>query len=351
MVKYKGLYSSRKHLPGGTPQGTRLGMILFLVMINYAGMPLEDPGIRIGEEVTRNKRKPMMRAHMKYIDDLSFTTAINLKENLIVDPNLPKPLGYHERTNHTLPQNKNTMQEQFDQLKNFANDHQMIINEEKSKIMIFNQGWKYDFLPEIRNENGDMLEVVEEFRLLGLVVRSDLSWQANTEQLCKKAYNRLWMLRNLKKMGVENSKLLDVYNKQCRSVLELAVPAWAPGLTGREIKQLERVQKTALAIVMGDGYKSYKHALQKLGVQTLELRRKEICFTFAKRALKSEKFSQWFCYNEEPKPNVNTRYAETKIVQKLKPVKTRTRRYRRSPIPYLTKLLNDDFEKKESKGT
>ena len=151
-------------------------------------------------------------------------------------------------------------------------------------------------------------------------------------------------------MGVENSKLLDVYNKQCRSVLELAVPAWAPGLTGKEIKQLERVQKTALAIVLGDNYRSYKLALQKLGVQSLEVRRKEICLTFGKRALKSEKFSEWFCYNDEPKPNVNTRYAENKVVQKLKPVKTRTRRYRRSPIPYLTKLLNDDFEQKASKS-
>ena len=61
-----------------------------------------------------------------------------------------------------------------------------------------------------------MLEVVEEFKLLGLDIRSDLSWQSNTEQLCSKAYKRLWMLRNLKKLGVGNNELIDVYNKQCR---------------------------------------------------------------------------------------------------------------------------------------
>ena len=87
---------------------------------------------------------------------------------------------------------------------------------------------------------------------------------------------------------VNLAELIDVYNKQCRSVLELDVPAWAPGLNGTQIKQLERVQKTAFAIILGDGYKSYKHALQKLEMKSLESRRKDLCLAFAKKALKSE---------------------------------------------------------------
>ena len=154
------------------------------------------------------------------------------------------------------------------------------------------------------------------------------------------------MLRNLKKLGVNRDELIDVYNKQCRSVLELAVPAWAPGLNGTQVKQLERVQKTAFAIILGDGYKSYKHALKTLEMNSLESRRKALCLAFGKKALKSEKFSKWFCYNNESEPMVNTRYAETKRVTKLKPVTTRTRRYLRSPLPYLTNILNQDFEEK-----
>ena len=102
--------------------------------------------------------------------------------------------------------------------------------------------------------------------------------------------------------------------------------------------------KTAFAIILGDGYKSYKHALQKLEMKSLESRRKDLCLAFAKKALKSDKFSRWFSYNEESDPMVNTRYAENKTVTKLKPVTTRTRRYLRSPIPYLTNILNQDFE-------
>ena len=64
--------------------------------------------------------------------------------------------------------------------------------------------------------------------------------------------------------------------------------AWAPGLTGKEVKQLESVQKSALAIILGDSYKSNKHALKKLDVESLESRREKICLTFGKRALKNE---------------------------------------------------------------
>ena len=74
----------QKRLPGGSPQGTRLGMFLFLVLINHAGIPVDDQILNIGDQITtsKNKRKTMEKTHMKYINDLSIAAAINLKENL-----------------------------------------------------------------------------------------------------------------------------------------------------------------------------------------------------------------------------------------------------------------------------
>ena len=37
ILRYKGACSSRMPLPGGGPQGTILGLFLFLILINYAG--------------------------------------------------------------------------------------------------------------------------------------------------------------------------------------------------------------------------------------------------------------------------------------------------------------------------
>ena len=102
----------------------------------------------------------------------------------------------------------------------------MKINEKKCKVMIFNTGRKYDCMPQLTlsGQGDNYLEVVETFKLLGVIIRSDLKWSENTDYICQKGYSRLWMLRRLKGLGASETELLDVYMKQLRLVLELAVP-------------------------------------------------------------------------------------------------------------------------------
>ena len=79
-------------------------------------------------------------------------------------------------------------------------------------------------MPEINLDEHE-LEVVDEIRLLGLILRSDMKWTSNTENMITKANKRLWMLRRLKNLGANSIDLVEVYTKQIRCVLELAVPA------------------------------------------------------------------------------------------------------------------------------
>ena len=244
-------------------------------------------------------------------------------------PNPPRPTTYHGRTGHILPSADNELQDQMNNLIQFTSENEMVINFKKTKVMLFNTGKKYDFQPEINfDDDNNCLDVVEELKLLGVKVTSDLKWHTNTQYICAKGYSRLWMLRNLKRYGASTNDLVDVYQKQCRSVLELAVPAWASGLTKSDIHQIERVQKSAFAIILGDSYTSYKHSLQILKMETPADRRHALCLSFTKKSYKSEKFSKWFCESE----------ADSDLL--LTEVKTRTGRYRKSPIPYLTDLLN-----------
>ena len=46
----------------------------------------------------------------------------------------------------------------------------MKINPSKSKIMIFNKSRKYDFPPEMAFQDGNILECVEDAKLLGLYI-------------------------------------------------------------------------------------------------------------------------------------------------------------------------------------
>ena len=113
----------------------------------------------------------------------------------------------------------------------------------------------------------------------------------------------------------------------------MAVPAWSPGLTINNSNQIERVQKTALAIICGDEYESYSSALKKLKLETLYDRRRSLCLSFAKKAYTSDKFNHWFNENNSDQ------------LMPLMDVKTRTSRFRKSPLPYITDLLNQELSK------
>ena len=133
-------------------------------------------------------------------------------------------------------------------------------------------------------------------------------------------------------MGASNSDLLYVFTKQIRSVAEFAVPVWNSSLTGEDIADIERLQKTALHIILGDDYKSYNSALNTLGLKKLSERRRRICLTFDKKAEKNTNFSAWF------KPNIRKTIRCKQ--SKYSDVFCKKIRFNKSPISYMTKLLN-----------
>ena len=58
-----------------------------------------------------------------------------------------------------------------------------------------------------------------------------------------------------------------------RSQLELSAVVWSSSLTDQNKTDLERVQRSALRIILGQKYKRYSNALNALNLETLEERR------------------------------------------------------------------------------
>ena len=122
-------------LPGGGPQETILGMFLFLVLINAAGF--KEAIKKKGEVIIKpfNRRGPINKIHLKFIDDLTVAEAINLKSKLVPNPNPnpPRPLPYHDRTGHVLADGQSEVQKLLLELNSYVNQHQMKINKQKDK--------------------------------------------------------------------------------------------------------------------------------------------------------------------------------------------------------------------------
>ena len=337
-VKYKGKFSKLYPLPGGGPQGTLLGLFLFLILINDVGFDGQENNI--GELITCKRRlREVNTLHLKYVDDLSLAETVSLNNQLETVPlaERPQPDPFRARTGHKLKNETSQVLCQLRDIKTYADMNQMKINLPKTKLMVFNPSRTKDFLPQFELEDTP-IELVEHTKLLGVIVTSNLSWTANTEYIVSRCNSKMWVVRRLKKLGASSSDLIDIFCKQIRSILEFAVPVWNSSLNGEDIAKLERVQKTFLHILLGDQYRSYTSALKTIGLQKLSERRRKLCLSFSKKSQKHDKFSKWF--------KVNTKQTNTRQVQpKFCEVSRRTERFGRSPLSYLTGLLNKHYSK------
>ena len=212
----------------------------------------------------------------------------------------------------------------------------MKMNDRKTKVMVFNRTRHFQFPPELIIKGCD-LELVTEHKVLGLVITSDLKWHSHVEQITKKARQRIWTLRRLRKLGFENDILLDVYVKEIRPILEFSCPVWSGSLTIRNREEIETVQKTVIKFMLGYQYTSYTEACEMLNVEKLTDRREKLCKKFAFKDLK--KPNSIF----EKKPATSLRSSKYK---KVKEPQTRTKRYQMSAIPYLSKIINNSHLKK-----
>ena len=326
ILTYHGEASKRKLLPGGGPQGAHLGGIIFIV--KYNGAFLRPP-------VPRNVFGPVKDSKakaVKFVDDGSVAVSLNLKTCLAPDTvKRARPLNYDERTCSVLPGENNLLQDYLNDAEKFAQDNKMKINPKKTKIVCFNKSRKYAFPPELKLSDGQLLEVVSDVKLVGVIVDCNLSWQKNTDYICQKATQKLWIIRRLKKYRLDTFTLLDVYTKEIRSILEHAVPVWHSGLTKKQSAKIEKVQKTALKIILESNYTNYETACTLLNLEPLEYRRTDLCLTFARRDIKRE--GTLFSRIEVK--------SKTRAVPKLvKEYKCRTNRYHNSSMPYLSRLLN-----------
>ena len=82
-------------------------------------------------------------------------------------------------------------------------------------------------------------------------------------------------------------------------------------------------------------------SLKKLKIQSLDDRRDSLCLGFAKKCLKNEKMKNMFPIKR------SKHQMEIKKTDRFKTVKANTKRFENSAIPYMRRLLNKDWRKRQ----
>lgn len=288
-VKYKKVFSDPQPVFCGVPQGTILGPILFLVMINNIASDMES--------------------RWKYVDDLSIVEICDKGDSSRAAAIIEK-----------------VRQESASSL--------MTVNEKKSNILpfYFFKNFNPTFDPPAPEQ-----QIVNKTKLLGITITSDLKWEALTTELVKRGNASLQMLKLMTKFRVPPTHLLRIYCTFIRPLLEYAAPVWHFGLTLEQSNRIERIQKRALVIISRGPEIPYSELLVKFELVSLERRRLKLSMDFGKKCLDNNKHRDILPSDFIPKrpPRV-----VAGPVPKLTKIKAKHLRYDRTFVPSFVNEYN-----------
>ena len=228
-VKWRGQLSSLRYLPGSGPQGSTFGVLEYLSQSNdnSDNVPVDD--------------------RYKFMDDLTLLEFIQLMEVGLASYNIkaqvPSNIPQHNqiiRSEHLKTTNY------VKEINQWTEKNLMKLNEKKTKQIIFNFNKGKQFATKVKLK-GEPLEVVDEVKLLGVIITKDLKWEKNTKYLVKKANKKMRMLHIASKFTRNREHLKQIYKTFIRCNLEFSSNVWHSSLTQENREDLERVQKAGYA--------------------------------------------------------------------------------------------------------
>ena len=353
ILRFRNCCSSPKCLQGGCPQGTLIGVILYILYSNPIGYPSEVT-LQVSEfihqyweqvplfpDLLPNKHTlPNTMNAAKYMDDATIQEAVDITTALATKLDRSGPLPWWESSGKVLPKENSLLQNEIVTLKQISDEREMVLNPDKTKLLICNFSTSNQFqsllsIPGSANK----IELCFETKLLGYWLTSDVKPARHISHILKIAYSRLWAISRLKSADVRDDDILLFYTMKVRSVLEYAAPVFTSMLTIQQSSDIERIQKIVLKVILGRRYTEYEQACKLLSISTLESRRKHLSLKFALACLRSPQHSYLFKQRK-------SLYYDLRNIKSFEVPHCHTKRYSCSPIPYLTSLLNEHFEKK-----
>jgi len=303
VVRVGDILSSPREMPGGSPQGSTFGQDTFITNTNHLGLML-----------------PLF--HTCYIDDIT-TIEVVTTEDAICHFSEAKPIReYHLKKSERC----------LEILGRETSSLGMSLNATKTVLMPFSDSRVFDEKFVLKDVNGDHIEEKATVKILGFTFGKRPTVQYHVEEIRKKCYKRIWMLRHLKRNGVTKPHLVKIYISMLRSVIDFATPAYCTMLTQGMRESLERIQKMSLRIIYGFEH-DYESLLNLAGLESIQERMSVLVKNFIENALKTHLGASWF-----PKKIYNR---ESRSDDMYEEVSCATERCLRSPLFKFRRILNE----------
>ena len=253
MVEINGTQSNKFYLNEGLPQGSAISPMLFLLFINDI------------TESTKDGATPSL-----FADD----TAIWIEAS-------------KDRNNSV-----KRMQENINGIAKWADDWKMELNSDKTQVMIMSTNrndtsWK----PRLYL-NSRALEVVNEYKFLGVIIDSGLRFTAHVNKIVAKCRRRNNILRCLagKDWGQNMETQKSLYSTYIRSAIEYACPSWYPWVSDTAKAKLETIQNESLRIMTRMARDSPCDFLRlQTGIEPLQHRMEKNSMIMRERYMRLEK--------------------------------------------------------------
>ncbi len=135
--------------------------------------------------------------------------------------------------------------DEVERLTSWCQDNCLSLNVSKTKELIvdFRKRQQRPYTPLMIS--GTPVERVSNFKYLGVNISEDLTWTTRIQTQVKKARQRLYHLRQLRKFRVSPAILKTFYSGAIESVLTQCISVWYGNSSNQDCKALQRVVRLA----------------------------------------------------------------------------------------------------------
>ena len=388
-VKIEGQFSAPRNTPGGAPQGTKSGNYLFSISadaieemvdheptLNGDSLDMVEVGeasaVDSGDEnsrfddtgdfsvnVARYDRR-MLRVRNP-LDDTAphvLSQAWNrsrIEEALgVPDRWKSEPLGsYNYVDDQTILEkipaslavssittskesrfvHASGLLKKFKDIKIATKNAGMELNAKKTQLLCVSDAKTFEINAYL-NIDGEIIKGQECMKILGYVIGNKPNASAQVQDIKSKCNIRAWTIRHLKRAGVKQKDLAEIYTACIRSAVEYASNVYSGFLSKTQEEHIERLQANILRGIY-DFKLSYRECLVNAGLPTLKARRELSFLKFSRRVETNERYrKRWL-------PPAHKVGYPLRAANKYKMTKPNCNRLENTPIFRVRKILND----------